>query len=178
MLQIKPIVLIVGKSGSGKTAVANYLEKNYSLVQLSSYTTRNKRFNSEKGHLFVSKEEYFKIPNKIATTYFNGNYYCSTKEQVDNSDLYVVDFDGVFELLKKYKGIRPIKIIYINAHWFKRFWRMIKRGDGILSAVKRIWNDKLKFKNFKDIPHLIDEEFECGSSAQIGDSIYVSYFKM
>jgi hypothetical protein len=46
----KPLILLCGKSGSGKTTVADLLQSKYGLKQLESYTTRPQRKADERGH--------------------------------------------------------------------------------------------------------------------------------
>ena len=52
------ILLIVGASGTGKTTVANTLSKMFGMKQIQSYTTRPPRYEGEKGHIFVTDEEF------------------------------------------------------------------------------------------------------------------------
>ena len=55
------IICIVGRSGSGKTTAAEYLEELYGLKSIQSYTTRPKRKPNETGHTFVTEDEFDKI---------------------------------------------------------------------------------------------------------------------
>ena len=89
------LVLLVGKSGAGKTTLENRLVKNFGFHGTKSYTTRPKRFEGEDSHIFISEDEFNALENKVAYTEFNGYKYCATKEQLDNASVYVVDPDGV-----------------------------------------------------------------------------------
>ena len=62
------IYLIVGRSGSGKTTIAEELERKYGLKSIQSYTTRPKRSDNETGHIFVSDEEFDKLTDMVAYT--------------------------------------------------------------------------------------------------------------
>jgi|GEM_PF-3594834 len=161
--------LVVGKSGSGK----NYLCDQEGWKAIPSFTTRPIRPSEQNynEHIFVSMDEYefvHKDKPKAAYTFYNGNHYWSTLEQIegitemDVRDLnnekpvpiysaYVIDPDGVFNLIKKkevYNIKRDFEIIYVEANFIKRFFRMIRRGDGWKKALQRIMNDRKAFAGF------------------------------
>ena len=73
-------VLLVGKSGSGKNTVQDYLVRKYGLKPLLSYTTRDRRFPEENTHTFITLQEYegFKQTDFIAYTFYNGNHYTAS----------------------------------------------------------------------------------------------------
>jgi guanylate kinase len=54
----KPLFLLVGRSASGKSTVANMLEEQHGYKQVSSYTTRPPRYEGEVGHIFVNENEF------------------------------------------------------------------------------------------------------------------------
>ena len=138
----KPLNLFVGPSGSGKTTIANEFEK-YGYKQVKSYTTRAPRCQEEDNHIFISDEEFDKLENIIAYTEYSGHRYCATKEQIDDSDIYVIDIDGVNVLLEKYDNLkRTIHIWYFESHINTRISRMINRGDADMTIVGRVLNDE------------------------------------
>ena len=138
----KPLYLFVGESASGKTSVAEYLEKEKGMKSVQSYTTRPPRYEGEKGHRFISEEEFDKLKNIVAYTVFDGYRYCSTKEQADDADIYVIDPPGVKTFLEKYKTEdRTIRIIFFDADIRTRIDRMHKKGDSDKSIVNRLYND-------------------------------------
>ena len=137
----KHLYLMVGKSASGKTTVANELET-YGFSQLWSYTTRPKRYEFETGHTFISDDEFNKLKNIIAYTEYNGNKYCCTKEQIDAADVYVLDVPGVETLLKNYTTNRMITVFYFDASVRTRIERMINRGDSDNAIISRLYNDE------------------------------------
>ena len=116
------IILLVGKSGSGKTTIAEYLENEYGLQNLKSYTTRNKRYPEENNHVFISYEEYLLLK------------------------------DGVYTLFKNYHGEKTPIVIYLDANVFLRFYRMVKRGDSLYNVISRLHHDRKKFAGFKKEP--------------------------
>ena len=110
------------------------------LVQ--SYSTRLPRYEGETGHIFVTDEEFDKLENIIGYTEYHGHRYCSTKEQLDEADIYVVDPPGVETLLERYKKEdRTICIIYFSARLRTRIERMNNRGDAAVNIVGRLYND-------------------------------------
>ncbi len=142
---MKYFFLIVGKSGSGKdTLINNMVEHGFKKVL--SYTTRDKRKNEHNTHTFVTSEEFSKlIYELVAYSEFNEYQYGATETQVEENDILTVDPDGIEYFAEYYKGDKQPIIIYINASPRKRFWRMLKRGDGPIKALKRILNDYRAF---------------------------------
>ena len=138
----KPLYLFVGKSASGKTTVAEILESEYKLNTLQSYTTRPKRYDNETGHTFITNEEFDSLTNIVAYTEYNGYRYCCTKEQIDSTDIYVIDVPGVETLLEKYRSNRPIIILYFDTSVPTRIDRMIDRGSSDAEIVSRLYNDE------------------------------------
>ena len=150
------IFLIVGCSGSGKTAITEKLETKYGLKSIQSYTTRKPRYDGETGHTFISYDEFDKLTNLVGYTEFAGNRYCATAEQVENNDLYVIDPKGIDYFIKSYKGKKTPKIIFIDSDLSSRYDRMVKRaedkGDAFLTAVdkslSRIKTDVVEFYDY------------------------------
>ena len=152
MKECKNLYCIVGESGSGKTTIVDKLEEAFGYKVLKSYTTRAPRHEGDTDHTFISLEEYEELQNKVATCEFNGNYYCATSDQVEESVLYVVDIAGIKELKEKYKGKKNIVVVYIDTPMNIRLERMLKRGDG-----DKAW-DRLKhdYEAFRDVRGLTD----------------------
>lgn len=144
------IYLIVGRSGSGKTTIAEELEKKYGLKSIQSYTTRHKRSDNETGHIFISDEEFDKLTNMVAYTEFGfpPYRYCATAEQVENHDLYIIDPKGIEYFKEHYKGNKSIKVIYINVSVSVARERMRERGTSTKQAFNRISNDIVAFYDY------------------------------
>lgn len=152
---MKPLFLAVGKSGSGKTTIANILEEKYGYKQVSSYTTRPPRFDGESGHIFVSEEDFKNLGKLAAYTYYNNNHYGTTFEQLNKCDIYVIDIPGIESLLQKLKDDkRPICIFYFDASVYNRILRMIDRGDGDMMIISRLLEDE-KFDWYHKLNSLV-----------------------
>ena len=139
------IYCFVGASGSGKSSLVDLISQMSGMKVLRSYTTRPKRHEEDTDHEYISRTEYFQLENKVATTHFNGEFYCSTVEQIMDSDLYVIDWDGIVKLFNnihagKLRNVK-VKIIYLNTPVLVRIWRMFKRGDKISKIIERLITD-------------------------------------
>jgi guanylate kinase len=143
------IVCLVGESGSGKTTLAERMAK-YGYTQVYSYTTRPKRSEDEKGHIFVTQEEFDQIRDQlVAYTLFNGYEYGATLQQIKDHELYVIDPKGV-EMLSKSIGRENIFVIYLSVNERQRFERLYRTRGGAVQAGIRIQHDREAFKDFKD----------------------------
>ena len=139
----KPLFLFVGKSASGKTTIATMLAKKKGLQQVESYTTRPPRYDGEKGHIFVNDTEFQNLGELAAYTFYNGNHYGTTLEQINESDIYVVDVPGTESLLQKLQDdSRPIWIFYLDVSPYNRILRMQERGDSNNMIVDRLVQDE------------------------------------
>lgn len=149
----KPIILLVGKSGSGKNYFTKFAKENMNMDEVISRTTREPRYEGEDTHLFVSMEQAEKETEKsLAYTYYCGNHYYVLKEDLVDKAFYVIDSRGVETFKNSYHNI-PYLVVYYNVPWWKRAWRMLKRGDSIRKIIERLVNDH---KDFNSVNHLAD----------------------
>ena len=152
----KFIFLIVGASGSGKSAIVEQLENKYNLKSIQSYTTRPKRSENEAGHIFVTDAEFDKLTDMVAYTKFDNNRYCAITEQVENNDLYVIDPKGIEYFREHYHGNKDVKIIYIDSYLSIRYERMKKRAEengnsyteSVNTSLGRVNNDINEFYDY------------------------------
>lgn len=154
------IYLIVGASGSGKSAITKQLKEKYHLIQVQSYTTREQesRDDDENTHIFVTQQEFAKIPNIVGYTRYQGNEYGATIGQVESADLYIINPDGLEYFCRHYKGKKTPKIIFIDSDLTTRYERMVKRvedkGTEHLTAVDKSLNRiKTDISEFYDYIH-------------------------
>lgn len=146
------MIVLVGASASGKTEVAKLLAKKYGIKKIITTTTRKKRQGEVDGkdYFFISSDLFKKMIKEdlfVEYTIYNGNYYGSRKDQIEDNKCVVVDPKG----LNAYKKIKNKNIfaIVLLASEKTRYERMISRGDKIEDAKERIFKDKQEFSMSK-----------------------------
>ena len=145
---MKPLLLLIGKSGSGK----DFISQLFNSKNVVSHTTREPRAGEVNGvnKWFETKDSMKELILRqvLAYTEIEGNVYCATIADVEDKDVYIIDPAGV-EFFKEQAKIfnykRPVTVLYIYAVRYKRLYRMIRR-DGVSKAVKRFWSDRVTFK--------------------------------
>lgn len=145
---MKPILLLCGASASGKTTLAEDLEKQCGLKAIPSYTTRPKRSPDEKGHTFITADEFDELEDILAYAETGGYRYAVTKRMFEDEQysVYVIDNTGIKYLKEHYKGNRPWYVAYINTPLMQRFNRMMARQNDIEFAIERIEHDAVEFQ--------------------------------
>ena len=155
------IIVLVGKTASGKTTVANELCKNHGYKRIITYTTRPMRDNEvqDVDYHFISDEQFNKmVENNEFTEYKRYNTahgvwsYGSviTSEQELSDDCYVIIFtpQGLRDLSKK---MSRYIAFYLNVSFESQLERLKKRGDEEQQIIKRLINDAKDFENVFDI---------------------------
>lgn len=144
------LLLIIGRTASGKDTLANKLAERTGLKQLISYTTRKRRINEGETHKFVSEENYQEMlkNNQVAVdTNIAGNYYWSTIDLLYTSDIYVIDYTGYNKLQSLNLPNLRLVSIYINTPDDVRKDRALnKRGDDRLTFMKRDMAERDQFR--------------------------------
>ena len=174
------IIVLVGKTASGKTTVANELCKHHGYKRIVTYTTRPMRENEvqDVDYHFISDEQFNKmVENNEFTEYKRYNTahgvwsYGSiiTLEQEYSDDCYVIILtpQGLKDLSKK---ISRYIAFYLNVDFKTQLERLKKRGDEEQQIIKRLKNDAKDFKNVVDI---IDYSFctDISSPQRVADAI-------
>ena len=146
---MRRLFLFVGRSGSGKTTVADGLCANGHLHTAVSMTTRPPRYEGERGYNFVTEEELLK--HKVLThAVFDGNHYGVSEEELDNSDIFIVEPSSIHAVQHHYAGKRVVKVIYFDLDPLEAAKRMRARGDAEAKIKRRLWNDA---NTFHHIPY-------------------------
>lgn len=145
-----PLIVLVGKSGTGKTRTARWLEKRYGLKEAESYTTRPARSKQESGHTFIAEEAFDQIPKDEMMAYleYRGYRYCATRALLNASDLYIVHPEGYQMLRERYRD-RPMLCIKLTAPKEIREARMRERGSSEEEIKDRLELDEEVFRTIQ-----------------------------
>ena len=172
------MIVLVGPSASGKTEAAKLLYSIYGIKKVITHTTRPMRIGEKDDvdYHFVSKEEFLKLKEKnyfIETTLYNGNYYGTSKSEVSDNKVLIVDPNGVKSILSL--NDPRIIIFRLNADSTTRFNRMIIRGDSIENIEQRISKDKDVFSEDALSFKSINIDTEKMTLLEIAEFIYETY---
>lgn len=151
----KPLLLcLLGKSGCGKSTIAERLHRKYGYLQAMSYTTRPIRTEcggDELTHTFITREQIANYEDDIvAYNEYNGNAYFVTRKMLEGCQIYVVDKEGLIQLYKNYHD-KDILAIYIDCDSSIASRRMAERGDSDEQIMKRLQYDAVAFKGCEEL---------------------------
>lgn len=135
----KTIICIVGRNSSGKSTIARKIADKFGLKIVQSYTTRQPRKAEIKNglensdHIFITESQFNEIEkdeaNIAAKTTINGVRYCTTVDILKQSDIYVIDPNGIDYLSQKFSDEFNIVQFYVYANSDVRKKRFVSRGD-------------------------------------------------
>lgn len=153
------MLLIVGRTCTGKDTLVNKLTK-YGYTVVKSYTTRPRRVEGENTHIFVTEQEAAAIPDrdKVATTIINGYQYFATRKQVQESDIYIIDPKGLYELTANCPEVQ-FEVISVTADTDKSQVEAIERGGLKEKAIfrKRSESENEQFTDFENVIRYNDQ---------------------
>lgn len=136
------IFVFIGPSGSGKTEIASRLAEKCGYKIAKSYTTRAKRSETEDNHYFITKAEYDRLPDKVIPVCYDGNYYCYTKEELENSDIIIAEPSAIDGLISSKVNFH---VFFFDVDSEVRIARMTNRGDSSDNILKRLAEDGKSF---------------------------------
>lgn len=117
--------IIAGKQASGKTELLKEFEKQGFNI-LKTHTDRPKRTNDEDNYIFHDKIDTFP-ENAIADTIIGACKYYTTKEDILNSDVMILNPNGIEDVLTAFPNISFI-ILYVNGDETKRQNKLKERN--------------------------------------------------
>lgn len=155
----KIVFLVIGRSGTGKDTLVNYMCQKYGLKKLKSYTTRPPRQNEEDTHIFISPEDVQKYRDDIIAYTKIGEFeYFATKSQLKDINFYIIDPKGVQDLenIPNLKEEFSFIKLFIYLPEKERKKRIALRGDSEEAFLKRQEGEKQQFDNFELQTDLFD----------------------
>ena len=171
------MLVLVGPSASGKSAIVKCLTKKYGLEKFITCTTRKVRIGEVDGvdyHFFTQEEfsELYKNDEFIETVYYNGNYYGTLKKEVNDNKVVILEPQGLNNFVAV---LDSVFAVFLQTDEAVMKERMISRGDNILEINKRLENDKILFS--KDQLAKIDYTINTTSLSveEISELIYQKY---
>ena len=119
----KPVIIcVVGESGSGKSLCAEYLEGQYNINLIQSYTDRPKRHSEETGHTFLTTKQFNNLNGDVlAYTKFGDYQYCCLVDDLMHINCYVIDEDGLNMLKDKWHRMFDIYSLRLKRPDFDRY---------------------------------------------------------
>lgn len=163
------IVILIGKSASGKDTLLKELTQNNAMNKIVSYTTRPKRVGEVNGidYNFVSEQTFFELMQKgkffqtrqydtlddtgTATVWHYGSELVNPESRVPY--ITIVDVQGAKDYISTY-GKENVFVVYVDASDDVRRRRAEARGNFIECEWERRLqddNDRFDLNNFRDI---------------------------
>lgn len=148
------LIVLVGKSASGKTTLEKYISENFRYEKIVSHTTRPIRGDEVDGmdYHYVSEDVFneMRLNNELVehATFNNWSYGISKKEIEDKKDAVVVVNPAGLRRLRKLNI--PMSVFYVVCDDKTRYKRSIDRGDDIVEIALRSRSDTDCFNGIED----------------------------
>ena len=141
------MLVLVGPSASGKSAIVKELMANYGLEKFITCTTRTMRVGEVDGvdYYFLTEEDFskrFANDEFIETVYYNGNYYGTLKKEANDNKVVILEPQGLNNFISVLDNVFAV---YLQTDEAILKERMINRGDSMLEVMKRLENDRILF---------------------------------
>lgn len=144
------LLLILGRTASGKDSLVNKLCERTGLKQVISYTTRPRRDNEGDTHIFVDEADFEQMNQAGVVAAFTqiGEYkYWTTIDQLEDADIYIIDYEGLKTLRKLNLPNIKLVSVYINVPDNIREERALnKRKDDRLKFRARDFAERQQFR--------------------------------
>lgn len=157
------MIVMIGESGSGKSAIEDVLVNKYGYERTVSYTTRQITENEIDGidYNFISFDEYVKKFNSgffVETGNDNGYFYGTTYDQYNKNTVCIVTPNGLRELKKNInKDKLDVHYCYIKVPRRDRLIKMLQRGDNIDKLLEKDKKDKIQYEDIeKEVDYVIE----------------------
>lgn len=172
------MIILVGASASGKTEVAKMLFRLFQMRKVITHTTRPMRKGEKDGvdYHFVDEETFLDLDSKnyfVEKTNYNGNFYGTSRTELGDNKVLIVDPRG----LQSFLALNDPSIVsfFMDVSKETRRLRILKRGDDLASAIKRIQTDETEFskESVAMCEHVINAE--TASIKQLAVEVYEIY---
>jgi guanylate kinase len=144
------LLLIVGRTASGKDSLVEKLCERTNLRAITSYTTRPRRENEGDTHIFTTEEVYAQMQaeGKVAAyTQISGYHYWTTINQLYDNDLYIIDYKGIQTLRElNLPNIRLVTIFVNTPDKIREERALNKRKDDKFVFRKRSLDEATQFR--------------------------------
>ena len=153
------LIVIIGKSRSGKDTLARYLNELHHVEPIVSYATRPKRNNEKNGreHWFVSPEymnELKQNSDMIAYTYNakTGHEYCASLKDLkpDTWYTYILNPKGLYYLISNMSDKVFLHVVYVDCDERDLRKRGKDRGESPEVFETRIESEREEFDYFSE----------------------------
>ena len=166
------VYCVLGRTSSGKSEIVKRASNQLNMVVLKSYTTRARRENEteeDSDHTFIHPDEVEKYKYDMVA-YTDRVGYCSfaTKQQLLESDFYIINPTGYYELKLKTKDMDiELVPIYVTVPYSVLVKRAKNRGS-FESWKENYINEGEEFSQFEK-SNLID--YRILNDGEIDDSV-------
>ena len=169
------ILVLLGKSASGKDFIMNKLVKEYGFKRVISHTTRPIRNGETNGkeYYFISLDKFLNMSlkdNFIECREYNTQqglwYYGLSKHEIDLTDdnkyVVILDFNGLKTLEEYLKSVGmedKLTSVYIDAKAQVRLQRSLSRegemtDEQVMEVIRRLEADERDFEGAKEYADL------------------------
>lgn len=164
---MKELVFILGKSASGKSRVADMIDKNLRYEKVVPCTTRPKRKNELNGvdYYFIDEAVFGDKIAKDEFVYYSkydtaeGAWYYGIERVELERHMYgvlVIEPDGFRALVEELDDHTTYKAFYIESDDRERYKRQIDRGDDIMEISLRAIRDNVAFMGIERDVFVVD----------------------
>lgn len=132
------LLVICGKSATGKTTLKEYLIENYGYEPIITCTTREQRLGEVDGkdYHFINEQQFHDMINNnqfVEYNFFIKGWYGTKTNSIDlnSNQVIILEPNGIKELLRYYDYDPRIVVFELVLDDNKRYIRQIQRGDDI-----------------------------------------------
>lgn len=163
---IEMILILIGKTASGKDTIAKELVRNYQFHKIITYTTRPPRPTEKDGidYHFISKSDFqakiksnFFVEWKVYKSAFGDWYYGTALDDLQDNSVVILTPLGVCDLAKT--GQCSFRVALIDSPMEIRMQRLVDRGDEYTEALRRLKYDEKDF-SIPAVNRLVDFKVE------------------